>query len=351
VRIETAARIRVGALLALAATPTPSWASPRSLAEAAGEVRSRTADRGLKRPSTTRRPTYRRRLNRVDVEAYGELPGNMSGKSRPKLVTLRDASGQRSTWIFKAAGSHPSIRGLRSDVHEIAVYELARMLGKPNVPTTRRARIYGKVGSIQRFVDDTVIGLNEIVLLGGAERARIPLNRAMHEELQIFDFLIGNVDRNTGNVLWREGPDGLEPVAIDNGESLLVDYPWSPTTLATVFATRLGPYNNPPTTYLPSSHAFIRSIDRTKVTRLLLQQGIEPAAVARVLQRLTLLHRDPDLLAVSADTEDRKRMGALLTSPSTELSDAECAAIDAFVANEARNISRGASARSAPPGR
>ena len=83
--------------------------------------------------------------------------------------------------------------------NEVAAYRLARALGLDTVPPTVARRIGGREGSLQLWIE-------------GAEAERTfrerdlpPVERIKHnmqvEQMNVFDNLINNVDRNNGNFL------------------------------------------------------------------------------------------------------------------------------------------------------
>lgn len=82
-----------------------------------------------------------------------------------------------------------------SFVFECAAYELARLLGIPNIPPTVLRRIDGVDGSVQVWVEDLfedVVNVRPPDALGWARQLWT---------MKFFDALIYNVDRNSGNLI------------------------------------------------------------------------------------------------------------------------------------------------------
>ena len=118
----------------------------------------------------------------------------MGGASNPYRVALPFGV----TGVFKPIKLHPSV----NYKSEIAAYKLDRMLEFNLVPMTVKRTIKNMKGSIQYFVQDS----NESIKTHGSTRSN---------NLNVFDYLISNMDRNRGNLLVAWGRE----VAIDHGLS------------------------------------------------------------------------------------------------------------------------------------
>lgn len=84
-------------------------------------------------------------------------------------------------------------------VYEVAAYRLSRLLGLDNVPPVVRRKVGGKNGTLQLWVGDTMMEKERV-----KKRIRPPSPLQWMRQSQImylFDNLIFNEDRNTGNIL------------------------------------------------------------------------------------------------------------------------------------------------------
>lgn len=80
---------------------------------------------------------------------------------------------------------------------EIAAYELDKLLGMGMVPPTVERKVEGQTGSVQMWVDNTVL----LKTRDGTSSPDIAgWNRQVFRQ-RIFDDLIANIDRNQGNLL------------------------------------------------------------------------------------------------------------------------------------------------------
>jgi hypothetical protein len=86
---------------------------------------------------------------------------------------------------------------------EIAAYELDKLIGLEMVPVTVEKRVLsGEMASVQYWVEDCV-WLKTIV--GQPNPDIAGWNRQVHRQ-RVFDNLIGNIDRNEGNLLVYRDP-------------------------------------------------------------------------------------------------------------------------------------------------
>lgn len=123
-------------------------------------------------------------------------PLGMGGATKPKAAYLPYGV----VGVFKEKKNfHPS-----ANYHsEIAAYEFDQLLGFRLVPLTVKRKINGKKGSLQYFVKNS----KSVETLKDYRRSK---------ELNVFDYLISNKDRNEGNVLIADGRE----IAIDHGLAL-----------------------------------------------------------------------------------------------------------------------------------
>ncbi|NRA45490.1 MAG: hypothetical protein HRU09_11100 [Oligoflexales bacterium] len=120
----------------------------------------------------------------------------MGGATKPKAATLPYGV----IGVFKEKKYlHPSAN-YRS---EIAAYEFDQLLGFHLVPMTVKRKIKKRKGSMQYFVKNS----NSVVKITDYERSK---------NLNVFDYLISNKDRNEGNLLIANGRE----IAIDHGLAL-----------------------------------------------------------------------------------------------------------------------------------
>jgi hypothetical protein len=130
-----------------------------------------------------------------------------SGSNRPLKVAL-EKDGVRANAIFRNVHetenylqiNRKTYRDFRdSYANEGAAYELSRLLGIDNVPPCVSRTINGKKGSLQLWVENAK-SMTDRVKEGIVTLAndRWTLQRQM---MRVFDALIYNFDRNTGNML------------------------------------------------------------------------------------------------------------------------------------------------------
>jgi len=134
----------------------------------------------------------------------------LDGSTRPRKVLL-ELDGIRAHGIFRDVdrsetrvklddGSfHMRLRDY--DLFEVAAYRLATLLGMDNVPPTVKRRFAGKTGSLQLWVEN-------VISSGDLRDGMTPPDYAQWggqmQTMELFDYLITNIDRNTGNYLFDE---------------------------------------------------------------------------------------------------------------------------------------------------
>jgi hypothetical protein len=143
-------------------------------------------------------------LRTADVVAKKELS---SGKNRPLKVRL-EKDGVEANAIFRTVhktATHARIYGKiyrdfrDSYANEGAAYELSRLLGIDNVPPCVSRTLDRKEGTLQLWVENAETLTDHIQRGNGATLNRYREQRQM---MQVFDALIHNFDRNTGNILF-----------------------------------------------------------------------------------------------------------------------------------------------------
>jgi hypothetical protein len=129
------------------------------------------------------------------------------GSTKPKkLVLAKD--GVRAHAIFRYSniiGRTASKRGMPKSyvkdryAYEVAAYELSRLLGLHRVPPVVMRKVNGVNGSVQIWLEDVIMNVDR------RDRALKPPDPTRWEQqnqiLQLFDNILGNRDRNLGNLL------------------------------------------------------------------------------------------------------------------------------------------------------
>jgi hypothetical protein len=138
----------------------------------------------------------------VENEAVG------IGTTAPRRLILEDG-GERLRAAFRdvdetherqrlADGSY--YQRLRDfSGYEVAVYRLSRVLGMDSVPPAAHRTIDRVDGTVQLWVEDTMME-GERIQQDLRPPSALDWSRQL-QEMYVFDELIGNIDRNTGNML------------------------------------------------------------------------------------------------------------------------------------------------------
>lgn len=92
-----------------------------------------------------------------------------------------------------------------SYLFDVAAYETARLLGLNNVPPVVLRRVGGDQVSVQAWLEGGLMESDRIA--GDAAPPSALRFRQQTQDMRAFDTLIGNVDRNTGNILYDEDGD------------------------------------------------------------------------------------------------------------------------------------------------
>ena len=147
-------------------------------------------------------------LRTAEVTAREEIPGSLN---RPLKVTLVQGD-VRAHAIFRTVDVERDkmdhvqahARGFRDCyVYEVAAYELSRLLGIDNVPPAVMRTLDGEQGSLQLWVEEAM-GVRER-LAQGIDARHEKLWMFQKQNMQVFDNLIYNFDRNPGNMLIDSG--------------------------------------------------------------------------------------------------------------------------------------------------
>jgi hypothetical protein len=144
----------------------------------------------------------------------------MPGTDSPKKVTL-ERGPLRVAAIFKSTDSGPRARSHDREgeinssqrwQHEVAAYQVDRLLGLELVPVTVEREIDGRRGSLQFWIDDLISNREAVA-------GKVPLTGYcslddQHALMLVFDALIKNANRHAGNFLYER----------DSGMLRLIDH-------------------------------------------------------------------------------------------------------------------------------
>ncbi|NKB88942.1 MAG: hypothetical protein GKS06_12050 [Acidobacteria bacterium] len=150
-------------------------------------------------------------LREAEIMAAEEIP---AGTTRPQLVTLR-RNGLEARAVFRwveerarrvdDASQHGEITFRDSASFETAAYELARLVNIDHVPPTVQRTYDRRDGTLQLWIEGAMTERNR--LDQGAEDPVQPRWQRQLGVMNVFDALVGNLDRNRGNMLidqyWR----------------------------------------------------------------------------------------------------------------------------------------------------
>jgi hypothetical protein len=136
---------------------------------------------------------YEAFLKSAKIERLEKVPVGVTAPRRGYFET----GGLARSAVFKALPPGRSSGYYESYKSEIAAYELDKLLGLGMVPPTVEKIAKSDVGSAQLWVDNCV-------LLKTRDTSKAPdvgrWNRQVYRQ-RVFDNLIGNIDRNQGNLL------------------------------------------------------------------------------------------------------------------------------------------------------
>jgi len=132
-------------------------------------------------------------LKTAKVVRFSNLP---VGVTRPRRGYF-EPGGPTSSIVFKALMPSRKTGFWESYKSEIAAYELDKLLGLGMVPPTVERKIDGEYGSAQFWVE-------HCTLLKERDTSKAPdiaaWNRQVYRQ-RVWDNLVGNIDRNQGNLL------------------------------------------------------------------------------------------------------------------------------------------------------
>lgn len=144
-------------------------------------------------------------LRNADIVDNDKIAVGVTG---PRRLVL-EQNGVRVKAVFRAVDeTHSRVRlpdgsfyqRLRDfSGYEVAAYEIAKMLDMDTVPPAVSRRVRSDDGTIQIWVEGTMM---ESERVEKGLRSPDPLSwRKQMQEVLVFDDLIGNIDRNAGNLL------------------------------------------------------------------------------------------------------------------------------------------------------
>ena len=158
-----------------------------------------------------RQPQIEAHLTQADVTSLEDIG---TGVTHPRRAHLAPSTPVES-FVWKVLP--PSRRGgfWESYKSEIAAYELDKLLHLDMVPPAVERRVGDDVGAAVMWLE----GIRSVKELGGKVPAGAAWSRPIRKML-LFDNLIGNPDRNAGNILI--GPPG-EMILIDHSRAFTDD--------------------------------------------------------------------------------------------------------------------------------
>ena len=137
-----------------------------------------------------------------------------TGVTRPRSARISPSTPVESfTWKVLPPGRPNGF--WESYKSEIAAYELDKLLGMRMVPPVVERSVDKEVGAAVMWVR----GMKSVKQLGGKVPQGPAWGKALRK-MQMFDNLIGNPDRNAGNIL--VGPPG-ELILIDHSRAFITD--------------------------------------------------------------------------------------------------------------------------------
>lgn len=146
-------------------------------------------------------------LRTAEIVAVEDLEVGITDPRRVELVkdgiTMRAALRDFDLTYERMRFNRDFYLELRdSYLFDLAAYELGKFFGLDNIPPVTLRRINGVEASLQIWVEDAMVEWdrfeNEIA------PPDLMLFQTQRQNMLVFDSLIGNVDRNNGNVLYDE---------------------------------------------------------------------------------------------------------------------------------------------------
>lgn len=138
-------------------------------------------------------------LETADVVGKKQLT---SGSTKPWRLDL-ERDGIRGRAIFRTIDKDLGRDFRKVEDHfrnEVAAWEVARLLGLDIVPPAGLRKVDGEEGSVQLWLEDVRSETDRIEAdISHGDRMLVELQK---QRMRIFDALISNFDRNTGNMLF-----------------------------------------------------------------------------------------------------------------------------------------------------
>ena len=148
-------------------------------------------------------------LQDAKIVAVEDIPVGVTDPRRVTLVkdgvemraALRDFDETHEQMRFNRV-LYPRLRD--SFVFDIGVYELSKILGLNNVPPVTLRRVNGVDASLQIWVEGALVEFDRVEKgIAPPESENLRFMR-QYQLAKLFDTLIGNIDRNNGNILFDE---------------------------------------------------------------------------------------------------------------------------------------------------
>jgi len=146
-------------------------------------------------------------LRTADIESVSSIP---IGVTSPRRVTLtKDGiTAEAALRDFEEIYEQVRLEGVfygrlrDSYVWDLPAYRMSRLLGLDNVPPVARRRVNAQDATLQIWLEGGLMERDRI-----ADDIEPPATikfRRQQQNMRVFDTLIGNTDRNAGNVLYDE---------------------------------------------------------------------------------------------------------------------------------------------------
>jgi len=146
-------------------------------------------------------------MRTAEIQSVEDLEIGVTNPRRVELVkdgitmraALRDFDLTHSNMRFERE-FYEHLRD--SYLFDFAAYELSQMLGLANVPPVTLRRVNGVEVSLQIWVEDAMVEFDRF-----EQKIMPPDEMFFHMQRQnmlVFDSIIGNVDRNNGNILYDD---------------------------------------------------------------------------------------------------------------------------------------------------
>jgi hypothetical protein len=169
-------------------------------------------------------------------------------------------------------------------------------------PYVAKRELEGVYGSMHEWTD-------------GTPRPTAALELDKVQRMRVFDFVSGNRDRHSENVLWRGGA----PVPVDHGHA----FPSGPPDRF------VQPLVSPPGELGAEALAQLEDMDERGLADTMLAGGLDEEAARQALFRLRLLKREPQLLRTTEDPiADERRWYEAARDAARRISDDDRASIE-----------------------